>query len=405
MEVGRVNSFDVAPEAGSAHAARADAAAKRSKNILMFGGVVAAVVIVVGIIFAIVELSGGGDTDKTTVTTTTTTIPPRSKPMTSAEAADYLNKLYMAFDKDDDTTDIGVFVSMAAQRNSFFGNQYCSIYPNPKLGTTACYNGQADCRMSAAVLSKNWMLNLTSNKLASFGGRHTGYVFNDTMVQTKWGKCSYIWDGATGNNLNRGCGNGAPGGNSCMEGSKSAWFNICDSGKTCTAEDAEIKRTQCDVVGGQTPVPPKHGGETQCFFPGPAIDFRQQDGWTPAEDKLREMAKQRIKYNDGMDDGNGGSGLSNSLMNNEVVLDEELLIPDYWVDPVAAIPAFIFTKSDSIAGRIINLNDVTKMRDEFCDYYSCSHGGGGVIPLVEVDDQAEIGTTGPFRALNAEMTV
>merc|ERR1719222_1299383 len=309
--------------------------------------------------------------------------------MTSAEATAYLNQLYTGFDDADDTTPLGVTISMAAQDTAFFKNQYCSLFVNPDSGeSTGCFNGQADCRMSASLLSNKWMLDSQTGNVASFGHRSVGYVFNQTLVETRWTKCSYVWDGASGNRYNRGCGDGAPG-NSCDEGSGSAWFNICPStGKTCTGGDIEVTRSICSVAGGALPVPPTHDGEAQCVFPGVALNYHSQEEFTAGRDYTREMAKQRLKYNDGHD----ATG-KNLEKNNEVVLDEELLIPDFWEDPVAAIPAFIYTKSNMPISR----NHAQMVRDDFCRHQYCEQNGGGLIPLVMVDDQT-YHKEGPFVA-------
>merc|ERR1712014_5884 len=104
------------------------------------------------------------------------------------------------------------------------------------------------------------------------------------MVESKWTKCSYIWDGASANRYNRGCGDGAPT-NSCEEGSGSAWWNICPSThKTCSAKDIEVRRSLCNVAGGWMPVPPTHDGHAQCVFPGVALDYHEQSDYAPGQD-------------------------------------------------------------------------------------------------------------------------
>lgn len=339
---------------------------------------------------------GGGSSTTTTTTsaaptaTTTTTLPPRTKPMTSKEAAEYLNQLYLGFESNESTQggDVGVTISMAANNSGFFGNIYCSKFFNPAFNSYGkCFKGQADCRMSTSVLSHGWMI--TENKaLASFGNRRVGYVFNQTMVESKWTRCSYIWDGASFNLYNRGCGDGAPSGK-CGDDENNAFNNKCGSDKhTCTANDDEVKRAVCTVAGGARAVPADHAGHAQCVFPGPAFDYRGQDDYKPNKDYTREMAKQRLKYNDGSD--NEGPNLEK---NNEVVLDEELLIKDIWENPITAIPAVLYTKSNNAAG--INRMYAAKVRDDLCNIFGCGQNGGGTIPLVMVDD-TEYQKGGPF---------
>jgi len=162
--------------------------------------------------------------------------------------------------------------------------------------------------------------------LASFGGRSAGYVFNQTMVQTKWTKCSYIWDGASFNLMNRGCGDGANSAK-CGPNEDNAFNNKCGD-HTCTADDDVVKRSICDVAGGSRPVPKVHASESQCVFPGPAFDFHGQEDFTPGKDYTHLMGEQRMLNNAGTD-----TEGPNVEKNNEVVLDEELFIPDLWKDP------------------------------------------------------------------------
>merc|ERR550525_1648348 len=93
-------------------------------------------------------------------------------------------------------------------------------------------------------------------------GRPVGYVFNQTMVENELGKCSFIFDGASENRLNNGCGTGA--GSDCKSDG-SAYQDICkSSGKTCTADDPEVKNFLCKPFG---PVPvPQDSNTSQCFF-------------------------------------------------------------------------------------------------------------------------------------------
>merc|ERR1719328_605296 len=115
---------------------------------------------------------------------------------------------------------------------------------NPKRNTT-CSNGMADCRMSASLINHKMMLSSTTGKISIGLSRSTGYIFNQTLVESTLARCAYIWDGATNNRYNIGCGDGCPG-NDCSKGSMSAFFNICPStGKTCTADDNEVKRAFC----------------------------------------------------------------------------------------------------------------------------------------------------------------
>lgn len=340
------------------------------------------VVLVLGVA-VLLQGCGGGDGGKSTTTSTTTTSThKRSAPLSAARAAEYLNGLYLGFNETDDSSPLGVTISMAAQVDTFYGNIFCSSFANPH-NATGCYEGQAECRMSASLYSHAWDIDKTTHKTLLGLGRAVGYVFNQTMVETTWGKCSFIWDGASGNRYNRGCGDGAPG-TKCDNVTKaSAFYNICPStNKTCTASDDEVKRALCSQYGGVHPIPPTHGGHAQCVFPGPALNYHQQDEYKPGENKLRDMAKARIKYNSGSD--KEGPNIEKW---NEIVLDEYLLLPDIWYDPARAIPAFVYTKSQLP----ISKRNAEAMRDEFCTV-----NGVEKIPVVEIDDTV-YRPEGPFQ--------
>merc|ERR1739845_190856 len=103
----------------------------------------------------------------------------------------------MNFDESDDRTAMGVTISMAGQTSSFNDNLFCS-----ELMGTQCYQGQADCRMSASLFNHKVLVNGTM--LSPTMSRPIGYVFNQHLTETFWGKCAYIWDGADSSKLNGG---------------------------------------------------------------------------------------------------------------------------------------------------------------------------------------------------------
>jgi hypothetical protein len=299
---------------------------------------------------------------------------------------------------------------MAAQELSFTDNLFCSNIDGREFDIngkqTQCFKGQADCRMSACLISKSWMIDNKTKALTPFGQRAVGYVFNQKKVETAWTKCSYIWDGASANNLNRGCGAGARGGNSCDPKDKSsAFYNQCGK-HTCTADSPDVKRQVCQILGlgefgGTTPVPQTHDGNPQCVFPGVAFDYHGQEGYNPGnKDGTRYMVQQRVKYNSGTGSKLNGQPVQNIVLNNEIVLDEELLLPDIWLDPVAAIPAFIYAKSNEVIAK----THAGQMRDQYCEYYHCEANGGGKPPLVMVDDTA-YHPEGPFSSSGEESSM
>lgn len=331
---------------------------------------------------------GGGKTTTTTTTTTTTSMHARTKPLSSADAAKYLNELYLGFDAKDNTSLLGVTASMAADVNSFFGNIFCSQFADRPGGRSKCFKGQADCRLSASLYSHAWGYDPKTKKTLMGLSRQIGYAFNQSMVESRWAKCSYIWDGASMNKYNRGCGEGAPGA-TCEEDVYSAYRDICKStNKICTASDPEVKLAACkQYPGGRDPVPLAHDKGAQCYFPGPSLNYHDQNSFEPNKDdvkNMRDMATLRVQYNEGKDT----QGVSNYVAWNEVVLDELLLLPDMWYDPAPVLTAFLYTKG----GLPISKNLATQVRDDFCKFYKISD-----IPLVMVDDTAD-SQTGIFLA-------
>lgn len=302
---------------------------------------------------------------------------PRTPPLTEAEAVKYLNEQYLSFDEKDDQSKLGVFIYMASKPDSFYNNIFCSPIPNPIQGTTKCYKGGADCRLSTSLYSHKWLYNKTTKTPMVGFGRPVGFIFNETMVETRWAKCAYIWDGASDNKYNRGCGDGAPGADCKVKGT--AWDNICPSTKkTCTGDSLEVTRALCKKYGGVHPVPPTHDAQPACLYPAVALDYHGQvsaDQWTGGSttSKLREMAKDRILYNDGSD----ATG-PNVEKWNEIVLDEQLVLSDILLDPAAAVPAFLYAKSLAPDSR----KHAMDARDEFCK----ANKVVGSIPVVMAND-------------------
>lgn len=148
---------------------------------------------------------------------------------------------------------------MASQPSFFHKNIYCSEIKNPVLGTYGCNLGRTDCRMSASSYNHQMLINKTSNVTLLGLGRGKGIVFNQTKVEASWGRCSYIWDGASDRKCNIGCGMGAPG-DKC-DNNGEAYYNICPSTKkTCKAKDVEVVGGFCmGYLGGQVPIPPTRG--------------------------------------------------------------------------------------------------------------------------------------------------
>merc|ERR1719361_2839911 len=127
-----------------------------------------------------------------------------------------------------------------------------------------------------------------------------------------------------------------------------------------------------------TSIPTTHDGHVQCAFPGPAINYHGQDGWTPSTTSyLRDMANWRAKFSAGKD----ASG-PNIEKWNEIDLDERLV-------PKEAIIPFVYAKSRApIANYEVNDMQAEYMEDS-----------GVTVPIVGIDDELVIeGSKGPFFA-------
>jgi hypothetical protein len=330
---------------------------------------------------------GGGGTTTSSPTpspspSTTTTPPPPPvvgpTPWSQEDAVDILNWLYMDFDENDDTSQMGVTISMAGQLTSFNDNLFCS----PLMGTQ-CFEGQADCRMSASLF--NHKVLVSGNQLAPTMSRPVGYVFNQNLTEQYWGKCAYIWDGADSRSLNNGCGMGAQG-QQCGD-HRSAFYNQCNTDPTephnCTRNDFEVSSRLCkceapicaENYGAVEPPEDKFGAT--CFYEMPALVY----GDSTTTNHLRDSLKQRVH--------NQGNDTAMTQEWNEVVIDDRLLIPKIRDHPADAIWAFVCVITDDHKDAC---DVAVAMRDEFTTAYNVS----GTIPVVQLKGNDFSATGGPF---------
>merc|ERR1711862_692560 len=126
-----------------------------------------------------------------------------------------------------DSSPLGVTISFAGNPNSLHDNIFCEGYAPDE---THCFNGNADCGMSGAVLNHYILTQDYGNgsKVASLMDRDVGYVFNQTLTENYFGKCAYLYDGANTLNVNSRCGNTAHGKASCDD-ENAAFYNRCTS--------------------------------------------------------------------------------------------------------------------------------------------------------------------------------
>jgi len=295
--------------------------------------------------------------------------------------------MYMSFDVENDASKLGVTISMAAMTDAFSNNLFCE----PMTGSV-CHKGGADCRMSAAIYNHKVMV--TSQSVMSPAmSRPVGYVFNQTLVETYFGKCSYIFDGATSGRVNNGCGIGAKGPAECSN-PDAAFFDMCwinPPSHKCQQDDPDIvdqlckcEAPICDAPYG-TADPPTRPEQAQCFYEMPAM-YLDPDDPNPASitttNNLRDSLKQRVHNQENFDD------VMQSW--NEVVIDNRLLIPEIMRDPTHTILAFVY-----VSGIPQAKEDAELMRDEFMHRYQVT--GVGNIPVIGIDlavNFAEVG--GPF---------
>lgn len=234
-----------------------------------------------------------------------------------------------------------------------------------------CFNGHADCRLSASVYNHRVMTSRATGGIKIAMNRVAGVVVNQTRVEASLSKCSYMFDGASFNRYHNACGCGSL--TTDCNDPTSAFGNVCpSSGKTCSPSDKEVSSCSC----ANMPIPDR-SDHPQCYFHGPAFDVG-------AENQLRTMLKERVSRQDGSD--------SHDRLEywNEVVIDENILIEQLAVDPAPVIPAFTYVKSNP-AG----LTYARRMRDYFVEHYSVP----GETPLIAIDDVMSMTNgEGPFSA-------
>jgi hypothetical protein len=224
-------------------------------------------------------------------------------------------------------------------------------------------------------------------------GRAVGVVFNSTLTENYFGKCTFLYDGASSLNVNLGCGSSAPVPASC-DNPNSAYFNMCtaDGGETyhhCIASDPAIQNKMCKCESCSPAYgvinPPRFKADQTCFYEMPALIVPHEDpgNFTPSStNHLRDAMKQRVL-------GDENTGQTQEW--NEVVIDERLLIPQIKSDPAHTIVAFVYVNGawmwDQQAKQY-----ATSMRDQFQETY------GGDIPLLQLDAVNDFTQSGgPFK--------
>lgn len=279
-----------------------------------------------------------------------------------------LNSAYWDYDSRNSASMLGVTIMMPADETSFDANLNCKALNHGK-----CVNGQADCRMPAALYNHKMLLKslpFDHHTIQLAMDRQIGFVINQTKVEASIGKCSFSYDGASAGNYNGGCGLGAIGA-SCSDAT-CAFNNICKSGKTCTGKDPEVTSRLCKPVGSVDP--PHKKTDPQCYFSLPAFNLDTD----ASPDNLREMVKARLKVQTAKTQGDW----------NEVILDAHKLIPAVMEDPAQVILAFVYAKSKAATAQTA----AKAMRNQFATQYKVQG-----IPVIKVEDTTHISSKdGPF---------
>jgi hypothetical protein len=234
------------------------------------------------------------------------------------------------------------------------------------------------------------------SKLVMTMGRSVGIVYNQTSIESRMGKCSYMYDGATFGRVNHGCGCAA-------------------KHKDCGTPDSPYNNQDCDIVDGGykncknntnkspdvetcwcysqslDPSTPKPADATttdqQCFFSGPAL-------YPPAgmlDNELHKMVKERL-YNQANPPTEELPGTNGTIRRkaeywNEVVVEGEELRNLLEANPRHAYAAFVYIKGSGPAAQTQALQ---LQQDTFQAY------GGELVPVLEIDTAVDVRCTAPF---------
>lgn len=281
--------------------------------------------------------------------------------------ARWMNNLYTGYNPDDDTSPLGVTIQMHEDFNFYCGE--------------GCFNGNADCRVSASIYNHRVMVTQKSNSIAitTVNAAGSGMLFNQTAVETKLAKCSYQFDGATFNRLNQGCGCGAGGSMDCDD-PMSAFNNVDpESNKPATGSSPHVTRCSCE-----SPLAFKATKTTdeQCYWKGPA--FYLPDG--ASDDGTRKMLAQRVANSEGEEQIGNIVRVKNEFW-NEVVIDGKVLLEELQRDAVRTIPAMVYQKGSAAAKE-----QAVVLAKEMASQYHLA----APVPVIAFDKEKDVSTGGPF---------
>jgi len=298
-----------------------------------------------------------------------------SSALSSAEIAAIMNKDYHGYNPDDPNSTVkGVTI-----RQTLEWKIYCHM---------PCFGGQPDCRVSAMMFNSKMMVKRTSGKIAWDFGKPVGWYFNQTLVDTKYGKCSFAWDGGTQGKFNMGCGFN-PGIMGCLPETNRSPFYDLDPATGYTQKVTGASKVVAGIACESKPQsawPTTWGHGPDCFWKGAAY-------YPPSGlilDNTKQMLDWRTKHQDYRDK------LRDNLETwNEIVIDGEQLLDALKQNAAEAIPAMVYT---SASGRAMAMDVAQKMAKE----YNLAQP----IPLVRVNLDAVVTSGGnPFEADQGDATI
>lgn len=330
----------------------------------------------------------------TTLTTTTdfcanaNTVPPGSD-SENGKLVDWLNSLYTGYKADDPASPSGVTIRVADDF-SFFCN-------------SACHNGYPDCRISASLYNHKMMMMHDTFSPAVTMSRFAGIVFNQTTVEVATGKCAYLYDGATFNRVNRGCGCAARQVGCGQQGAY--WNQDCQYGdpvnhqnirpETChnnTETSEDVERCWCKTENLHPSTPRPEDATTtdqQCFFRAGGLYPPH-----PLQSEFHDFVKARLanqETNGGIEEIKNVDGVRYKQEYwNEVVVDAEVLgnmLRNPNVTNTNAVSAFMYVEGNGDG----KLKAVEMQKKAFHDY------GYPIIPIVAFDATVDVRCSGPFK--------
>lgn len=228
-----------------------------------------------------------------------------------------------------------------------------------------------------------------------------GLVFNQTAVETRIGKCAYMYDAHTASRVNRGCGCASKYDRNCGQDAapyknqeceyadwdKAEWTPIPGTCKNNTDLSPLVERCWCNSQDRHPSTPlPKDAITTsqQCYFKLPAM-YPPKGNFSS---ELRDMMQARIANQaDASEILEDGRVRWRQEYWNELVIDAEMLREMYEEgNPGNAVAALIYIRG--MGGKPF-AREVQKLLKHTY--------GGQKIPIIQMDTKVDASCSGPFR--------